>query len=216
MVRNRRLLNELKSGLARVDVLSSDPEYRQLGDDELMRRLFYRDRRAFEAIFDRYGDLVYSMALRVLRDPHLAEDISQEIFVRLWSKPGSYVAERGRFLTWLISVTRNRAVDEVRSRGRRQRYETASPEEQERELPAGNANDPALNAQLAEEARSARAALAGLPGEQRQVIELAYFGGLTQQEISQRLGQPLGTVKTRIRLGMQKLRAALAPEMKPE
>ena len=216
MVRNRRLLNELKSGLARVDVLSSDPEYRQLGDDELMRRLFYRDRRAFEAIFDRYGDLVYSMALRVLRDPHLAEDISQEIFVRLWSKPGSYVAERGRFLTWLISVTRNRAVDEVRSRGRRQRYEMASPEEQERELPAGNANDPARNAQLAEEARSARAALAGLPGEQRQVIELAYFGGLTQQEISQRLGQPLGTVKTRIRLGMQKLRAALAPEMKRE
>ena len=216
MMPNHQLLNELKSGLARVDVLSSDPEYRQLGDDELMRRLFYRDRRAFEAIFDRYGDLVYSMALRVLRDPHLAEDISQEIFVRLWSKPGSYVAERGRFLTWLISVTRNRAVDEVRSRGRRQRYETASPEEQERELPAGNANDPALNAQLAEEARSARAALAGLPGVQRQVIELAYFGGLTQQEISQRLGQPLGTVKTRIRLGMQKLRAALAPEMRPE
>ena len=216
MVPNRQLPNELKSGLACVDVSSSDPEYRQLGDDELMRRLFYRDRRAFEAIFDRYGDLVYSMALRVLRDPHLAEDISQEIFVRLWRKPGSYVAERGRFLTWLISVTRNRAVDEVRSRGRRQRYETASPEEQERELPAGNANDPALNAQLAEEARAVRAALAGLPGEQRQVIELAYFGGLTQQEVSQRLGQPLGTVKTRIRLGMQKLRVALAPEMKPE
>src|SRR3990172_4797035 len=215
MVRNRRLLNELKSGLARVDVLSSDPEYRQLGDDELMSRLFYRDRRAFEAIFDRYGDLVYSMALRVLRDPHLAEDISQEIFVRLWSKPGSYVAERGRFLTWLISVTRNRAVDEVRSRGRRQRYETASPEEQERELPAGNANDPALNAQLAEEARAVRATLAGLPGEQRQVIELAYFGGFTQQEISQRLDQPLGTVKTRGRLGMQKMRAALAAEMRP-
>ena len=206
----------MKSGLTRVDVSSSDPEYRQLGDDELMRRLFYRDRRAFEAIFDRYGDLVYSMALRVMRDPHLAEDISQEIFVRLWRKPGSYVAERGRFLTWLISVTRNRAVDEVRSRGRRQRYETASPEEQERELPAGNANDPALNAQLAEEARAVRTALAGLPGEQRQVIELAYFGGFTQQEISQKLGQPLGTVKTRIRLGMQKLRVALAPEMKPE
>ena len=216
MVPNRQLLNELKSGLACVDVSSSDPEYRQLGDDELMRGLFDRDRRAFEAMFDRYGDLVYSTALRVLRDPHLAEDISQEIFVRLWRKPDSYVAERGRFLTWLISVTRNRAVDEVRSRGRRQRYETASPEEQERELPAGNANDPALNAQLAEEARAVRAALAGIPGEQREVIELAYFGGFTQQEISQRLGQPLGTVKTRIRLGMQKLRAALAPEMKPE
>src|SRR3989337_2781836 len=176
-----------------------------------MRRLFYRDRRAFEAIFDRYGDLVYSMALRRMRDPHLAEDISQEIFVRLWRKPGSYGAARGRFLPWLISVPRNRAVDEVRSRGRRQRYETASPEEQERELPAGNANDPALNAQLAEEARAVRAALAGLPGEQRQVIELAYFGGLTQQEISQRLGQPLGAVKTRIRLGGQKLGGGAAP-----
>ena len=199
-----------------MDVSFSDSEYRQLGDDELMRRLFYRDRRAFEAVFDKYGDLVYSTALRVLRDSHLAEDISQEIFARLWRKPDSYVAERGRFLTWLISVTRNRAVDEVRSRGRRQRHETASPEEQQRELPAGNANDPALNAQLAEEARAVRTALTGLPGEQREVIELAYFGGFTQQEISQRLGQPLGTVKTRIRLGMQKLRTALAPEMRPE
>ena len=216
MVPSRKPPKEMESGLARVDVSFSDPEYRQLGYDELMRRLFYRDRQAFEAIFDRYGDLVYSTALRVLRDPHLAQDISQEIFVRLWRKPDSYVAERGRFLTWLISVTRNRAVDEVRSRGRRQRHETASPEEQERELPAGNADDPALNAQLAEEARAVRVALAELPGEQREVIELAYFGGFTQQEISRRLGQPLGTVKTRVRLGMQKLRTALAPEIRPE
>lgn len=179
-----------------------------------MRRLFYQDRHAFEAIFDRYGDLVYSTALRVLRDAHLAEDISQEIFVRLWRKPESYVAERGRFLTWLISVTRNRAVDEARARGRRQRYETGSPEGQE--LPAGDTIDPGLNAQLAEQRRIVRAAVAELPPEQRQVIELAYFGGLTQQEISERLTQPLGTVKTRIRLGMQKLRAALAPEIRSE
>jgi RNA polymerase sigma-70 factor (ECF subfamily) len=181
-----------------------------------MQRLFLRDRHAFEEIYDRYGDLVYSTALRVLRDPHLAEDISQEVFVRLWRKPESYVAERGRFLTWLISVTRNRAVDEVRARGRRQRHETASPEEQVRELPAGAANDPALKAQLAEQRRVVRAALAELPPEQREVIELAYFGGLTQQEIADRLAQPLGTVKTRIRLGMQKLRASLAPETRSE
>ncbi len=199
-----------------MNVSSSDSDYKQLGDEELMRRLFAKDKRAFETIFDRYGDLVYSTALRVLRDPHLAQDISQEIFVRLWRKPESYVAERGRFLTWLISVTRNRAVDEIRSRGRRQRHETASPEEQQREIPAGEANDPALNAQLAEQARTVRAALAELPSEQRQVIELAYFGGLTQQEISDRLHQPLGTVKTRIRLGMQKMRAPLAPEIRSE
>jgi RNA polymerase sigma-70 factor (ECF subfamily) len=199
-----------------VNVSSSDSDYKQLGDEELMRRLFHKDKRAFEAIFDRYGDLVYSTALRILRDAHLAQDVSQEIFVRLWRKPESYVAERGRFLTWMISVTRNRAVDEIRSRGRRLRHETASPEEQEREIPAGEANDPALNAQLAEQARTVRTALAELPPEQRQVIELAYFGGLTQQEISDQLDQPLGTVKTRIRLGMQKLRAALAPEMRSE
>jgi len=199
-----------------VNVSSTDSDYKQLRDEELMQRLLHKDKRAFEAIFDRYGDLVYSTSLRVLRDAHLAQDVSQEIFVRLWRKPESYVAERGRFLTWLISVTRNRAVDEIRSRSRRLRHETASPEEQEREIPAGEGNDPALNAQLAEQARTVRAALALLPPEQRQVIELAYFGGLTQQEISDRLDQPLGTVKTRIRLGMQKLRAALAPEMRSE
>ncbi len=199
-----------------MNVSSGDSAYDELDDQELMRRLVLCDKLALEKIFDRYGDLVYSTALRVLRDPHLAEDVSQEIFVRLWRKPDSYVAERGRFPTWLISVTRNRAVDEVRSRGRRQRHETASPEEQERELPAGNAIDPAVNAQLAEESRVVRAALAELPREQREVIELAYFGGFTQQEIADRLSQPLGTVKTRIRLGMQKLRAALASDMRSE
>lgn len=178
-----------------------------------MQRLSYRDARALESLFDRYGDLVYSTALRVLRDPHLAEDVSQEIFVRLWRAPERYVSARGRFLTWLISVTRNRAVDEIRSRSRRQRHETASPEEQEREPAADESQNPLLGAQAAEEARIIRAALAELPPEQREVIEMAYFGGFTQQEISDRLAQPLGTVKTRIRLGMQKLRASLAPEL---
>ncbi|MEE8347090.1 MAG: sigma-70 family RNA polymerase sigma factor [Dehalococcoidia bacterium] len=199
-----------------MNVPSSDPDYRQLDDEELMRRLHYRDVRAFEELFNKFGDLVYSTALRVLRDTQLAEDVSQEIFVRIWRKPESYVAERGRFLTWLISITRNRAVDEIRARGRRQRHETASPEEQERELPADDAIDPALNAQLTEQRRIVRAALAEIPPEQREVIELAYFGGLTQQEIAERLVQPLGTVKTRIRLGMQKLRSALAAETKSE
>ena len=205
-----------ESGPAHVNVPSSDSAHGELSDEELIRRLFVGDGLAFEEIFDRYGDLVYSTAIRVLRDAQLAEDVSQEVFVRLWRKPESYVAERGRFLTWLISVTRNRAVDEVRARGRRYRHETASPEEQERELPAGEANDPALSAQLGEQRRVILAALAKLPPEQREVIELAYFGGLTQQEISDKLDQPLGTVKTRIRLGMQKLRAALAPETRSE
>jgi RNA polymerase sigma-70 factor (ECF subfamily) len=198
------------------NVSPDETGHTQLDDEELMQRLAYRDLWAFRALYDRYGNLVYSAALRVLRDPQVAEDMVQEIFFRIWRKPDSYVAQRGRFATWLTSVTRNRAVDEIRSRGRRFRYETASPEEQERELPAPDTNDPALTAELADQRRLILAALAQIPAEQRQIIELAYFGGLTQQEIAERLSQPLGTVKTRIRLGMQKLRAALTPELKWE
>ena len=181
-----------------------------------MQRVAYRDLEAFRALYDRYGNLVYSTTLRIVRDVHLAQDMVQDIFLTLWRKPDSYVAQRGRFATWLISVARNRAVDEIRSRQRRYRHETASPEQQERELPASEQDDPALSAELADQRRLILAALAELPPEQRQVIELAYFGGLTQQEIAQRLSQPLGTVKTRVRLGMQKLRAALPLEVRGE
>ena len=198
------------------DVSPEEAAYSRLDDEELMQRLSYRDMEALRALYNRYGDLVYSTTLRMVRDVHLAQDMVQEIFLRLWRKPESYVAQRGRFATWLTSVTRNRAVDEIRSRNRRYRHETASPEQQERELPAPDQDGPALTAELADQRRLILAALAELPAEQRQVIELAYFGGLTQQEIAQRLSQPLGTVKTRIRLGMQKLRAALTPELKWE
>lgn len=198
------------------DVSPDETGYSGLDDEELMERLGYRDLGAFRALYDRYGNLVYSAALRVVRDAQIAEDMVQEIFLRIWRRPDSYEAKRGRFVTWLTSVTRNRAVDEIRSRGRRYRYETASPEEQERELPAPDRNDPALRAELSDQRRLILAALAQIPAEQRQIIELAYFGGLTQQEIAERLSQPLGTVKTRIRLGMQKLRAALTPEFKLE
>jgi RNA polymerase sigma-70 factor (ECF subfamily) len=198
------------------DVSPDETAYSGLDDEELMQRLAYRDLVAFRALYDRYGNLVYSAALRVVRDAQIAEDMVQEIFLRIWRKPESYVAQRGRFVTWLTSVTRNRAVDEVRSRGRRFRHETASPEEQERELPASEQDDPALTAELSDQRRLILAALTQIPAEQREIIELAYFGGLTQQEIADLLSQPLGTVKTRIRLGMQKLRAALTPELKWE
>ena len=198
------------------DVSIRENAHNRLGDEELMRRIAYRDLEAFRILYNRYGNLVYSTTLRIVRDVHLAQDMVQETFLRLWRKPESYVAQRGRFATWLISVARNRAVDEIRSRQRRYRHETASPEQQERELPAPEQDDPALTAELADQRRLILAALAGLPSEQRQVIELAYFGGLTQQEIAQRLSQPLGTVKTRVRLGMQKLRAALTSEVRGE
>jgi RNA polymerase sigma-70 factor (ECF subfamily) len=195
------------------DVSPDEAAYRELDDEGLMQRLGYQDLSAFRALYSRYGNLVYSVALRVVRDPQVAEDMSQEIFLRLWRKPEGYAATRGKFGTWLTSVTRNRAVDEIRSRNRRYRHETASPEEQERDFAGPENDNPALRAEVSDQRRLIRIALQGLPKEQRETIELAYFGGLTQQEIAERLNQPLGTVKTRIRLAMQKLRVALTPQL---
>lgn len=183
--------------------------YGDIPDEELMERLSHRDTAALEALYLRYGNLVYSTAQRILRDAHLAEDVSQEVFLGLWRQPEKYAAEKGGFLTWFLSVTHNRAVDWLRTRGRRLRLEATPPERQERELPADNGPDPALSAELADQRRAVRAVIAALPPQQRQVIELAYFHGLTQREVAHRLGQPLGTVKTRVRAAMQRLRLAL-------
>lgn len=185
-------------------------------DEALMFAVVAGDDVAFAVIYERHVDLVYSAAVRVLADSQLAEDATQDVFVRLWRRPETFVAERGRFLSWLMSVARNRAVDELRARGRRRKREClalAEPEEANAHgLPRPD-DDPARAAQLHEEAHAVRRALSTLPPEQKVALELAYFGGLTQQEISILLRQPLGTVKTRIRLGMQKLRRALEGQL---
>jgi len=188
-------------------------DYPDLPDERLMARLAMRDTRAFEALYDRYGTLVYSTALWVVRDAPLAEDIAQEVFLRVWRRPDRYVPQRGRFVTWLLTVARNRAIDQIRAGGRRRLYET-SREELGQALPADEGQDLALTAQLADERQKVWRALGSLSPEQRRVIEMAYYGGYALYEIAVALSQPLGTVKTRIRRGMQKLRVALAPEMR--
>ncbi|MEX2235937.1 MAG: sigma-70 family RNA polymerase sigma factor [Dehalococcoidia bacterium] len=181
-------------------------DYAAASDDELMNGMRDRDITAFETLYKRYADLVFSACLRVLSDPAMAEDMAQEIFIRVWRKPESFDPERGKFVTWLLSVSRNRAVDEIRSRGRRRKHELGNVVDVE-ERPSGKErDDPLFNAQLADERETILKALATLPLEQRQAIEFAYFKGLTQQEIASGLNQPLGTIKTRIRLGMQKLK----------
>ena len=100
-------------------------DYPDLPDEQLMARLAMRDIKAFEALYDRYGTLVYSTALRVVGDVQLAEDIAQEVFLRIWRRPDHYVPQRGRFVTWLLSVARNGAVDQIRTRGPRRRHEAA-------------------------------------------------------------------------------------------
>jgi len=188
-------------------------DYTTLRDEELMDRLAGCDLAAFETLYDRYGDLVYSVSLRVVGDTYVAEDVTQDVFVRVWRRPEQFDLRRGKFVTWLLSVTRNRSIDHRRSQARRMRHEMApSIEEEEDVLPSEDSrDDPAAQTVLSDECAAVRAALDVLPPEQKLAIQLAYFGGLTQQEIANKLGQPLGTVKTRIRLGMQKMRGALQP-----
>lgn len=185
---------------------------RAMDDARLMEALGRGDVESLEALYDRYSALVFSVSLRVLHDAQLAEDVTQEVFLRLWRQPASFDPERGRFISWVMSVTRNRALDELRRVSRRSRSE--DPDSEGSPI-AGVAtsdrlDDPVLGAELAEQREAVRAAMTRLPPEQRRAIELAYFSGLTQVEIASVTGDPLGTVKTRIRLGMRKLRENLA------
>ncbi len=184
-------------------------DYKAATDEQLVAALDSRDERAIETLFDRHGDYVYSVCLRMVGDVQLAEDLSQEVFLRLWRRPDLFDVNRGRFLTWLLSVARNRAIDERRSRGRRFRFETPPNANTEEVLALAPTDEERDVAVVSEERVIVQKALAALPPEQRLAIQLAYFGGYTQQEIAEGLHQPLGTVKTRIRLGLQKLRGLL-------
>jgi RNA polymerase sigma-70 factor (ECF subfamily) len=184
-------------------------DYAAAEDDRLVTALESRDQRALETLYDRYGDYVYSVCMRMVGDVQLAEDLTQEVFLRLWRRPDLYDVSRGRFVTWLLSVARNRGIDERRSRGRRFKHEQPPSLAAAESLAGAGEPEGEDAAVLSEERIVVQKALAKLPPEQQLAIRLAYFGGYTQQEIAQGLSQPLGTVKTRIRLGMQKLRVLL-------
>ena len=185
-------------------------------DPDLMRAIGDRQMGAFDALYDRYHRLVFSTAVRVLSDAAAAEDVVQDVFVRLWQRPERYVESRGNFVGWLLSVTRNRSIDEIRSRRRRPLTESQlggrDPDDagwSSDDLPSETAGREMERAEIGDQRAMVRAALADLPEEQRLAIELAYYRGLTQTEIAETLNAPLGTIKTRVRLGMQKLRTAL-------
>jgi RNA polymerase sigma-70 factor, ECF subfamily len=169
-------------------------------DDAVLLSLVQRgDESAMAALFDRYSKIVYSVALRVLRDPSSAEDVLQEIFMQIWRSPDGFVATRGSLGGWLAVVSRNRAIDALR-----------------RKRPTESVDDMALasNYNLANEAErnslmdKARGVIQLLPIEQRKTIEMAFFDGLTHSEIAEMTGDPLGTVKTRIRSALTSLRKA--------
>jgi RNA polymerase sigma-70 factor (ECF subfamily) len=180
-------------------------------DQALIARVNARDPSALDEIYQRYARAVQSLAVRIVGDSAIAEDVTQEVFLKLWRQPESYNPERGALGSWLLSVAHNRAIDVLRRR--RVREEHPLPESREAaEIVADGTLDPSEAASLKEAADAVRRALAKIPANQREAIEMAFFQGKTHAEISAELGEPLGTAKTRIRLGMRKLRSILEEE----
>lgn len=172
------------------------------GDAELVVRLQRRDPQALAELYDRYGRLVYSLIVRVVRDGALAEDLVQETFLRVWNRAQGFDAQRGAIGPWLLAVARNRAIDYLRSASGRERNALELEEVDHPSL----YTDMERDILASDKARVIRAALEKLAPNQREVIELAYFEGLTQTEMAERMGQPLGTVKTWVRTALKNLR----------
>jgi RNA polymerase sigma-70 factor (ECF subfamily) len=171
----------------------------------LVQRIANGDREAFTRFYDRYAALVFTFALRLLRVHSEAEDLLQEVFLQVWRQANSYQQERGSPEAWIITMTRSRAIDKLRSLRRRDEGAVSMPASA-----AIEAGGQVASATGEAEARvMVQSALTRLPEGQRLVLELAYFDGLTQSEIAARLGEPLGTVKTRLRAGLERLRQIL-------
>src|SRR5256885_7969248 len=181
-------------------------DIRVLADEELMHLVRAGDAQAFEIVFDRHSGAAFSLAYRMCGRQAMAEDIVQEAFVSLWRSGARYDATRGSVRTWVLSVVRNRAIDAFRRESAKGGRDVAEEGIAER-MPAPQLTD--TEVERRDEARQVRKALVELPPDQRQVIELAYFGGFTHSQIANMLELPSGTVKGRMRLGLSKMRLAL-------
>ena len=181
----------------------------RLADEELMDLLAEGDPRAFEAIYDRHGGAAFSLAYRMVGDRAAAEDIVQEAFLSIWRSRVRYQRDRGSVRTWVLGIVHHRAIDGLRRNTVHQRRR-ASAEGIEEWKEAPDRTD--AQAIQRDEARTVREALSALPDNQGRVIQLAYFGGFTHTQIAEMLDLPVGTVKGRMRLGLEKLRSTLAGE----
>ncbi len=181
-------------------------DVRTLADEELMELVQDGEVRAFEVIFDRHASAAFSLAYRMCGRPVMAEDIVQESFVSLWRSSAAYDPARGSVRTWVLSVVRNRAIDAFRREAAKATSELDEQRVAER-MPAPELTD--REVERRDDARQVRDALKELPADQRQVIELAFFGGFSHSQIAEMLKLPAGTVKGRMRLGLSKMRFAL-------
>ncbi len=176
------------------------------GDRELALRLKRREAAAMAELYDRFGRVAYSVIFTIVRDSGIAEDLVQETFLRVWNRMSAFDAERGSIGPWLLTVARNRAIDHIRSAGARMTRNAYELEEREHPSLFVNAEQEIVTA---DEARRIHTALASLSANQKRVIELAYFEGLSQTEMAEKLGEPLGTVKTWARSALKRLRQEL-------
>lgn len=178
----------------------------ELDESALAEAMANGDTQAVEVLYDRYSRAVFSFALRILGDRAHAEELLQEVFFRAWRQSHRFSSQRGSFISWLLSITHNMAIDEIRKQNRRPKR--ADSDDPVRMLGNLSDGDPPVEeqAEIALARDRIRQALTLLPESQRSAIELAYFRGMTQREIAELQGEPLGTVKTRMRLALRKLR----------
>jgi RNA polymerase sigma-70 factor (ECF subfamily) len=182
-------------------------------DFDLVRSMAGGDESAVSALYDRYGAVLYAVAYRIVGQKADAEEVVMEAFAQVWRDAVRFEAARGSVAAWLTMISRSRALDHVRSRDRRERLNTSAAREEQVQTPGGGSwgSDPGYQVEQTERQKRVAVALESLSPVQRQAIELAYYDGLSQSEIAERLNEPLGTIKTRVRLGMMKLREALRP-----
>jgi RNA polymerase sigma-70 factor (ECF subfamily) len=181
------------------------PERAQENDVELLRAIAAKDEAALAQLYDRYRVILFGLLMRILNNREEAEDVLQETFLQVWRKAADFDETRGRPFTWLVTLGRSRGIDRLRTLAARERVAEAGARDAIEEI-----SDAASDAIRSEQRGLVSNALAQLPDEQQRPLMLAYFDGLTQSEISTRLGAPLGTVKTRMRTGLMKLRELLA------
>ncbi len=184
--------------------MSASDHAEPISDTELLHAIARGDESAIAALYDRYSAILLGLLLRILHDRPEAEDVLQEVFMQVWRRAADFDEARGRGFTWLVTLARSRAIDRLRALDARARAATAAQREVREETA-----DASADVLHSEQRAIVQAALARLPEEQRRALCLAYYNGLTQTEIAARLNQPLGTVKTRMRSGLIKLRELL-------
>ena len=189
---------------------SPPSDNRQHIDARLMQRVAQGDRQAFGDLYHRFSGPLLGAAQLILRDPAEAQDVVHDAFVTIWEKATIFEVSRGSAFSWAVTLVRNRAIDRVRMRRRRAELLADSVPADLGYAEAATESTGSESAALGDDARAVRAAVATLPAEQKRALELAFFGGLTQEEIARKLSEPLGTVKARIRRGLLKLRESLA------